>query len=419
MTRIIDFLVELLERIGRLFGIGRRKTDPADPFADPRRSPMRRLLGALPGLIVLIFVVYVGVLFARFCFYPGMDLAYPQRIVPQEGVVLDRPEVTQPAGGATSPGESPRSSASVALPGGDASASGSSDTRTCAHSRIVQMQIGLLDMMVNQNPWVPGDPQYRLGFFGVVDFADTPWFDNKAALQMGMLTIVRRFSLDLADTLGRVRGTSEVDADLQAAQGRLRVNERAWVLNNPFDPQLQTVMEGAEQSYRGAIPLYQKYNDRLGDCDALFDVRRDNLRTLIDRLAADLGSMASRVATRSKSEEWSVESHAFVAAQGNDRGYFDFRADNLFHEARGELFALHGLLQAVRQDFAKTIEVSDLRQVWDRMEAHVAEGARLEPMIVANGREDGTVTPDHLAVMGEKLLRARANMVELRDILSR
>ncbi len=418
MTRIVDFLVEILERIGRFFGL-RRKTDPNDPFADPNRGAFRRILGALPAILVILAIVYVGVLFWRFCFYPGMDIAYPQRVIPQEGVVLDRPEVTTPDTAQTEPGGSTTASADSGLPAGDTSAAGNSDPRTCAHSRIVQMQVGLLDLMVNQNPWVPGDPQYRLGFFGLLDFADTPWFDNKAAMQTGMLTVVRRVSLDLADTLGRVRGTSEADPDLQAAQGRLRVNERAWVLNNPFDPQLQTVMEGAEQSYRGAIPLYQKYNDRLGACDALFDVRRDNLRTLIDRLAADLGSMASRLNTRSKAKEWSVEQKAFVDAGGNNSGYFDFHADNLFHEARGELFALHGVLQAVRQDFARTIEVSDLRQVWDRMEAHIAEGVRLDPMIVANGREDGTLTPDHLSVMGEKLLRARANMVELRDILDR
>ncbi len=70
-------------------------------------------------------------------------------------------------------------------------------------------------------------------------------------------------------------------------------------------------------------------------------------------------------------------------------------------------------------DFGKSIEQSDLGQVWDRMEAHLAEGAELNPMVVSNGREDGAISPDHLSVMGQKVLRARANMVELRDILNR
>ena len=431
MTRIIDFLVEILERIGRLFGIGRRPAADGDPYAQPSHGVVRRVLMVLPGLILVLMLLYLMVLFLRFCFYPGMDMSYPQRIIPDEASVLDRPDVSgasrvpsnglpasndPTSGGTTAKGAAPSEAASA---DDEKDASGDADNRTCASSRIVQMQVGLVDMMVNQNPWVPGDPQYRLGFFGLIDFADTPWFDNKAAMQIGMLTIVRRVSLDLADTLGRVRGTSQVDSDLQAAQSRLRTNERAWVLNNPFDPQLQTVMEGAEASYRGAIPLYESYNSRLDSCEALFDVRRDNLRTLLDRLAADLGSMASRLASRSKARQWSVEKHRFVPAQGNNLSYFDMLADNLFYEAKGELFALHGLMQAVHQDFAKTIESSDLSQVWDRMEAHIAEGAALSPAIVSNGRDDGTVSPDHLSVMAEKVLRARANMVELREILDR
>ncbi|MAS43081.1 MAG: hypothetical protein CML46_01385 [Rhodobacteraceae bacterium] len=409
MTRIIDFLVELLERIGLLFGIGRRKPDPTDPFAPKKRSLMRRLVSALPVLLILFCIGYLGILTWRTTTYPGMDLAYPQTILPPPG---SRGEVAGPAPATTA------ADAPVEV-NDESTAAGSSETLTCAPSRVVQMQIGLIDLMVNQNDWIPGAPQYNLGFFGLVDFEDTPWFDNKASFQIGMLSMVRRVSLDLADTLGRVRGTSTADADLQAAQSRLRTNERAWVLNNPFDAQLQTVMEAASTSYRGAIPLYRRYNERLAACDALFDVRRDNLRTLVDRLAADLGSMASQLAQRANATQWSVQRKEFIPADGNNRGWFDFRADNLFHQARGQLFALHGLMQAVKMDFGKSIEQSDLGQVWDRMEAHLAEGAELNPMVVSNGREDGAISPDHLSVMGQKVLRARANMVELRDILNR
>lgn len=393
MTRIIDAIVEVLERIGRLFGIGRRR-DRDDPFAEPNRGFWRRLLGVLPGLILVLLIVWICVLVYRFDIYRGMEMSYPQQVLAVQTAEL-RPA---PEAGGASEEDAPR---------------------TCAPSRVVQMQIALIDMMVNENDWVPGAPMYNLGFFGLVDFADTPWFDNKASFQTGMLRMVRRVSLDLADTLGRVRGTSQADPDLQAAQSRLRTNERAWVLNNPFDPQLQTVMQAASSSYRGAIPLYQRYNQRLEACEALFDVRRDNLRVLLDRIAADLGSTASQLSARSKATEWSPERKAFVDASGNNRGWFDFRADNLFHEARGQLFALHGLLQAVRVDFEAVSEGSDLDAVWDRMESHIADGARLNPWIVSNGAEEGVITPDHLSVMGEKVLRARANMVELREILDR
>ena len=53
------------------------------------------------------------------------------------------------------------------------------------------------------------------------------------------------------------------------------------------------------------------------------------------------------------------------------------------------------------------------------MEARIAETASLSPLIVSNGREDGFMMPDHLSAMAENVLRARANIVELRDILAR
>lgn len=407
MTRLIDFLVEILERIGRLFGLGRRRpAEPDDPFVEPARSPMRRLLAGAPALVLIVAIAWTGSLIWRFTLYRGMELSYPQQVLPAEDAYESGPGVTPQEGG--------QGAETGTDPAGGAEARAS-----CAPSRIVEMQVKLIDLMVNENVWTPGSPQYRLGFFGVIDFAATPWFDNKASFQLGMLDMTRRLALDLADTLGRVRGTSGADPDLQAAQARLRTNPRAWVVNNPFDPQLQTVTQSASSSYRGAIPLYRDYNERLRNCGALFDVRRDNLRTLLDRIAADVGSMASQLQSRSQATRWSVEEKAFVDADGNNYGWFDFRADNLFHHARGQLFALHGLLQAVRRDFSRTIEQADLGQVWDRMEAHLAEGARLDPMIVSNGREDGMMAPDHLSVMGEKVLRARANMVELRDILDR
>lgn len=423
MTRIIDFLVEIIERIGRIFGLGRRRARSDDPFADPPRALLARFLRALPALILIVALVYCGTLIYRFNVYRGMDMSYAQRVLPETRI--PHPGAARTTRSSAAEGAAPAEQGSTAPAaegvgeGGTDPAGGAEPVPICAPSRIVQMETALIKLMVVENDWVPGSPQYRIGFFGLVDFDDTPFWDNKASFQIGMLDVVRRVSLDLADTLGRVRGTSQADPDLQAAQARLRTNERAWVINNPFDPQLQTVTQSASASYRGAIPLYEKYNQRLADCDALFDVRRDNLRTLLDRIAADIGSMASQLQSRSQATVWSVEAKAFVKGSGNNRGWFDFRADNLFHRARGQLFALHGLLQAVRLDFAKAVGQSDLEAVWDRLEQHVAEGARLDPMVVSNGREDGAISPDHLAVMGEKVLRARANLVELRDILDR
>ena len=286
---------------------------------------------------------------------------------------------------------------------------------------MVEVQTALLDQMVNQNEWVAANPVYKVGLFGLLDWEDTPFFDNKMSFQLGVLNMMRLVAIEMQDSLGRVRGTSSIDTDLQGAQSLLRVNERAWVFNNPFDPQLPTITTSAAASYRGAIGLYGSYNKRLSACDALFDARADNLFKLMDRIASSLGDISERLAKRARGQEWDVAAQTFreTGEDGNDLGWFDVRADNLFHLSRGRMYALHGVMQAARVDFADVIEARKLTDVWMRMEAHVAESASLHPMIVSNGRADGTIAPDHLSIMAAHILRVRSNLVEIRSILDR
>jgi len=278
--------------------------------------------------------------------------------------------------------------------------------------------MGLLDLLVNQNDWAPATPQYKAGLFFITDWASTPFFDNKASFQIGALGAVRRMSIELTDTLGRVRGTSEADPDLVAARGRLQVDETTWILN-PFNDRLPLWGTSAAANYADSIDLFDRFNTRLMNCDALFDARADNLFQLLDRVSKDLGSLVDQIGKRSQGRIYDVATHSFIDGEGNNAGWFDLRADNLFHEARGRMYAYHGLMQGARIDFADVLVKRDLTDVWDRMEARIAETAVLSPLIVSNGREDGFMMPDHLSAMAENVLRARANIVELRDILAR
>jgi hypothetical protein len=53
------------------------------------------------------------------------------------------------------------------------------------------------------------------------------------------------------------------------------------------------------------------------------------------------------------------------------------------------------------------------------MEQHIAESAVLKPVIVSNGPEDSMFQPDHLSVLAGNMLRAHANMQELREVINR
>lgn len=344
-------------------------------------------------IFIILFLIWNVTFFWNVLWTRGHTLTYPQDVLRESALVVTD-ETTSPDGSAT-------------------------DSRTCDRSQIVDMQIYLLDLMVNQNAWVPSMPQYKVGLLGVVDWEATPYFDNKASFQIGVLTALRRTAVELVDVLGRERGTSAADSDLETARGRLQFDERTWWFN-PFDDQRPFgPVQPSSRLYANAIPLYERYNERLDDCEALFDARADNLIQFLDRIARDVGSSVDQLSRRSTGRQYDATLDAFVPGDGNDRGWFDFRADNLFMQASGQMFAYHGLLQAAREDFSDVVEQRNLESVWDRMEQHIAEAAALSPLIISNGREDGVLMPDHLSIMSENILRARTNMSEIRDILER
>ena len=391
---MLDPLIDLVKRmIAALRAFFRSLFLPAPkekPDGSARR--FRFLRYGVKLVVVLVILAYVLSFVWHALWVRGYSLAYPQRVLQPNAMVAAGEQVAPAGGGATS--------------------------RSCGPSQIVDMQIYLIRFLTEENAWVPAMPQTKFGFFGL-SWESTPFFDNKASFQHGVLFALRRIAVELADTLGRVRGTSEADRDLQAARGALQYDSETWWFN-PFDNQRPFgPVQPSARVYRDSIATYQRFNDRLARCNALFDARADNLRTLIDRITNDLGSMADSLAKRASGRRYDVRTHTFVAGEGNDRGWFDFRADNFFNEASGLVYAYHGLLQAARQDFVDVIETRGISDIWDRMEEHLAQAAALSPAIVSNGREDGLFMPDHLSVMAQAILRSRANMTEIRDVLDR
>lgn len=270
---------------------------------------------------------------------------------------------------------------------------------TCQNSGIVTTVADLTDSNVNQNDWVSSTLLYKLGFFGL-DWDDTPFFDNKASFQRGVNQVARRVAIELADNLGRVRGTSGINTDLQDARGNIQFDESTWYFGlSPFG--FKTPSPGY---YRAAIKSWRKFNSDLETCKAVFDARADNLVQLLDRSANDLGNTSDIL--RRRSEE-------------HNAGWFDMRADDRFWFAYGQLYAQYAIFQAASADFSDVIRERNLTAIWSEMEKQMAAALRIQPLIISNGSEDGIFMPNHLSTMGFYILRVRANMVELRGVLER
>jgi hypothetical protein len=283
--------------------------------------------------------------------------------------------------------------------GGTKEGSAGQENQACRRSAIVDVTADLIAFNVDQNDWVSSMVLYKIGLFGL-DWDATPFFDNKAAFQRGVNQALRRTTVELVDTLGRVRGTSQVDPNLQDARGNLQFDEYTWYFGvHPFGPKTPT-----PSFYRSAIRDLRAFNDRLEQCQAVFDPRADNLVQFIDRIANDIGGTSAVLRER---------------AERYNSGWFDTRADDRFWFAYGQLYAYYGVLRAAHLDFQDVIAQRRLTELWRTVEGQMRGALDLRPFIVSNGAESGWLMPSHLTALGFYILRARSNLVEIRLVLDR
>lgn len=283
-------------------------------------------------------------------------------------------------------------------PSADAPA-GATTALQCQSSAIVDVVADLTDMNVNDNAWISSMLLYRLGLFGI-EWDHTPFLDNKASFQRGINQAVRRTSVELVDTLARVRGTSGINSNLQDARNNLQFDEYSWYFGlSPFGPKTPT-----PSYYRAAIDSFRTFNTELAACQATFDGRADNLVQFLDRIANDLGSTSAILRERS---------------ENHNGGWFDTRGDDRFWFAYGQLYGYYAVLTAAGADFSQVIRERNLAPLWRDTLAQFQSALRIQPAIISNGREDGWIMPTHLATMGFYILRVRSNLVEVRSVLDR
>ncbi|MDF1774591.1 MAG: DUF2333 family protein [Rhizobiaceae bacterium] len=370
---IIAFFERLFTYIGR--GIGMLIAWILWPFLAAGRWYRRKgfILRAVVGGLVLLFVVLYAIFIWRVLWIRDLDPDYVTAYN-MKGLGINANDQT-------------------------AVEESTSTTKTCKRSAIVDVTADLIDLNVNKNSWISSTLLYKAGFFGL-SWDATPFLDNKASFQRGVQQAIQRTSQELVDTLGRVRGTSAADTDLDRARGRIQYDQYTWYFSlSPFGPLTPT-----PSAYREGMDRLRAFNDRLESCEAVFDARSDNLIRFVDRIASDIGSTSAALRDRSDL---------------SNAGWFDTRADNQFWFTYGQLYAYYGILKAARGDFADVIKSRQVEDVWETMEEQLRTTLELDPVIVSNGKEDGWIMPTHLTTIGFYLLRVRSNLVEIRSILDR
>ncbi len=258
-------------------------------------------------------------------------------------------------------------------------------------SQTVALAAALIDREVNGTSWP----------------ANAPWFfpssilDNMPNFQSGEIQALQRVVTELRDQIGRARGTSSADKALEAAAGYLNNPPDLWYidLSRSWAP-----MKPSESYYLDAMKALIDFNGRMTRGDAVFERRADNLLSTLDRIGKDLGAASNKI-----DEEIDRESGA----------WFDLGADDTFYFNKGELYAYGLLLKALGQDFKQVLTEKGALNIWGRMVESMLDGASLQPWVVINGETASLAQPNHLAEQGFYLLRARAQLEEITDILQK
>lgn len=257
-------------------------------------------------------------------------------------------------------------------------------------SRAVAMAAALINREVNENHWVANDPFFLPGSM----------LDNMPHFQLGVIAALGRFSFELTDQLGRTRGSSQTDPDLQEASGLLQYSGTKWVFD--FSTSMMPTA-AAEQQYRKALASLLTYNRRLSEGKAVFEKRSDNLMAVLDRIALDLGSASAALDQR-------IRDHS---------GFWDTEADDLFYTIKGKAYGYFLLLRELRADFDSLPREAEIGPAFAQMLQSLQEAASLHPLVVINAAPDSTLLPSHLSGMGFFILRAHTQMREINGILQR
>ncbi len=254
-------------------------------------------------------------------------------------------------------------------------------------SRAVALAAALIERETDTHRWTANDPIFLPGAA----------LDNMPNFQTGIIYALGRFTIEMADHIGRIRGTSGVDEDLDRAAGLLKYPGDVWWMD------LSTSLAptaASETQYRSARRALLSYNKRLANGDAVFETRADNLEATLQRIANDIGSLSASVERRI-----------------DDGWIIDFEADDVFYNVKGRLYAYALLLDALKADYAKVIAERDLDATWNQMLESLRDAAALQPYVILNGDPDSQLMPSHLASQGFYLIRARTQIKEVANIL--
>lgn len=203
--------------------------------------------------------------------------------------------------------------------------------------------------------------------------------DNVENIQLGVLEVVRRTSVNLMEKMSRHGPQASIDKNLEDAMNWLMIKpEKYW-------------LPSAEEKYNASLKELRQYADKLERGEAHFYVRADTFIPLLMAFADLAGSC----------DENLVKTHE---DDGSPVSWFE--VDDYFYYARGVAEAMGKILHAAREDFSSVLEARQGVELLNRAIHACHLAADLDPWIVTDAALDG-ILANHRANMAAEMSHVR------------
>lgn len=214
--------------------------------------------------------------------------------------------------------------------------------------------------------------------------------DNVENMQLGILEVVRRATVELTEGISRHGPSAAIETTLENAMNWLMIKpDRYW-------------LPSAEEKYRDSLKELREYGQKLERGESHFYNRTDNLIPLLASLA-DLAGSCDENLVKQEEDDGSPVSW--------------FKVDDYFYYSKGVARALKEILHGVREDFSSVLESRRGVDLLNRAihSSHVA--AELDPWIVTDAPLDG-ILANHRANMAAEISHVRYFLNALAKALS-
>ncbi len=255
-------------------------------------------------------------------------------------------------------------------------------------SHAVNMAEALIKRETVENRWTANDPF----------FFPTGFLDNMPNYQRGMMRAISRFTMELENQIGRLRGSSAIDRDLERAVGLLQFPTDVWMFD--FDQSFLPI-QPADTQFEAAARALRAFNTRVSLGMAVFETRPDALALTVERMAGELGSRAAI-----------VDDHV-----SGDGFIIDFVSDDIFYFNKGMAYASYLLLRELGQDFETVIRAQGLTRVWQQALDSLRLASQQQPLIVLNSSGANSFFANHLHLQGFYLKRAILQLDEIARVI--